>query len=248
MAHNKVGVSLEGSVIITRNDANEKLYGKRVTAKELLNGTVTPPPEADALYRALGAKFHSLGNTGAMYTRNRSEDGEETGSTSHHYKSTSISKPGTLRAPPSLKPKPQIGSYNQYSSSSAPAPPPSYQQPPQSSSYSQPQYQQQQSYGYQQPQPPVNNNSYPRDVKPPVPPPIPGRQQPAEPLARALYAFNGEQAGDLSFREGEIITIVEKTDSQEDWWTGKIGHRQGVVSLFSVALETGSQAYSIFFC
>jgi hypothetical protein len=46
----------------------------------------------------------------------------------------------------------------------------------------------------------------------------------------ALYDFNGEQADDLSFRQGDIVTIVEKSDSQNDWWTGKVGGRQGIVS------------------
>jgi hypothetical protein len=49
-------------------------------------------------------------------------------------------------------------------------------------------------------------------------------------MARAIYAFEGQQDGDLSFQEGEIITIIQKSDSQDDWWTGKIGNRQGVVS------------------
>lgn len=88
------GVSLEGSVICTRNDANEKLYGERFTAKQLLNGTVPPPREADSLYRALNAKFHALGSTGAMYQR--TIEREE----SKHYKKTTVSAKGTLRIPP----------------------------------------------------------------------------------------------------------------------------------------------------
>ena len=37
------GVSLEGSAIIERRDANEKLYGQRFTARQLLEGAVRPP-------------------------------------------------------------------------------------------------------------------------------------------------------------------------------------------------------------
>jgi SH3 domain-containing YSC84-like protein 1 len=41
------GVSLEGSVIKPNNDANERLYGRKVSAQEILGGRVTPtPPEA----------------------------------------------------------------------------------------------------------------------------------------------------------------------------------------------------------
>ncbi|OMJ28238.1 SH3 domain-containing protein [Smittium culicis] len=50
------GVSLEGSVILERKDANEKFYGRRVTASELLTGKVDPPPQASALYRAIELK------------------------------------------------------------------------------------------------------------------------------------------------------------------------------------------------
>ncbi|KAJ1651221.1 hypothetical protein IWQ61_008167 [Dispira simplex] len=50
------GVSIEGTVIIERKDANAKFYGRKVSAKELLSGTVPPPREADALYRALNMR------------------------------------------------------------------------------------------------------------------------------------------------------------------------------------------------
>ncbi|RKO92295.1 hypothetical protein BDK51DRAFT_1270, partial [Blyttiomyces helicus] len=51
------GISLEGSVIITRHDANRDLYGRKVTAKELLSGAVEPPVQAEALYRVLSRRF-----------------------------------------------------------------------------------------------------------------------------------------------------------------------------------------------
>jgi len=43
------GVSVEGSVLIERKDANEKLYNSRISAKQLLEGAVRPPPEAEPL-------------------------------------------------------------------------------------------------------------------------------------------------------------------------------------------------------
>ncbi|KAG0169432.1 hypothetical protein DFQ30_003648 [Apophysomyces sp. BC1015] len=236
------GVSLEGSVILTRNDANEKFYGKKVTPKELLNGTVAPPREADILYRALNAKFHMLGSTGAMYQRN-SEEGSSV------YRSTSISAPGTLKTPPSqhgqnggYTPPPPPPLNSMYGNSGAHPPPPvnsmygnnGAQPPPVNSSYgnsyaqpSPPSNPYQQTSPPPYGQPPANfNNTQTKRAIPPPPPPI--SRKPTEPTARALYAYNGEQAGDLSFQEGEIVTIVQKSDSQDDWWTGKIGTRQGV--------------------
>ncbi|KAI8366780.1 uncharacterized protein BYT42DRAFT_587856 [Radiomyces spectabilis] len=211
------GVSLEGSVVVTRGDANEKFYGRRVTAKELLNGTVAPPPEADALYRALNARFHNLGSTGAMYARSSSES-----SRSPTYKSSHISAPGTLSRPPAPRqqqqnpyygaPSPAMGSYTGQPS------PPAYNAAPSTNAGGY------HNYG-QPPQPPA---PYAGDVKRAPPPPPPSRKPQMEPTARALYAFTGEQDGDLSFQEGDIITIVQKSDSTDDWWTGKLGHRQGM--------------------
>lgn len=201
-------------MIITRSDANEKLYGRRVTAKELLNGSVPPPPEADPLYRALGAKFHSLGNTGAMYQKNRDVDGNDRPA----FKSTSISKPGTLKGPPPVMNKPQHLT-NGYPTTTSTYP----QQQPQLP-----------------PSPPSSSYQSPSVRKPPPPPPVAPRPVKKEPVARALYAFQGEQEGDLSFQEGDIITVIEKTDSQDDWWTGRIGNRQGVV-MYTLVMGLSSQ-------
>ena len=234
---------MEGSVILTRNDANEKFYGKRVTAKELLNGSVTPPPEADPLYRALGAKFNSLGNIhSTVYNRNRGmngeEDGEgdENGTTGHVYRSTTMSRPGTLRTPPVTR---QINSPSAPRTFGPSSTTPNNAQKP--SSY---QYQQQPASSYHSsPAPPSYYSPAPPQVfqekqAPPPPPPAPRRPAPPsrEPVARALYAFKGDQPGDLSFQEGQIITIIEKTDSQDDWWTGKIGKEQGLVSTLYIFL------------
>jgi SH3 domain-containing YSC84-like protein 1 len=47
------GVSLEGTVIGTRNDANAEYYGRRVTPEEILSGKISPPPGAMRLVRVL---------------------------------------------------------------------------------------------------------------------------------------------------------------------------------------------------
>ncbi|KAJ2891970.1 hypothetical protein GGI21_005723, partial [Coemansia aciculifera] len=56
------GVSLEGSVIAERKDANSTFYGRPVRAQEILSGVVSPPPQADVLYRALDLKAAPLSN------------------------------------------------------------------------------------------------------------------------------------------------------------------------------------------
>ncbi|KAI9250602.1 hypothetical protein BY458DRAFT_444713 [Sporodiniella umbellata] len=218
------GVSLEGSVVVTRSDANEKFYGQRVTAKELLNGTISPPPEADPLYRALNTKFHTLGNQ--TYARSLAEN-NGTLSRNQTFKSSNISAPGTLRSPPPMlalqapgygAPIPQspIPSHvNQYSA-------PAYNNYPTPAAYNdyKTPYPQDTKVAYNEPAP------IKRGLPPPPPPPIAPKTNFC--TARALYSYQGQQEGDLSFQEGEVITVTEKTSSQEDWWTGRIEKRQGL--------------------
>ena len=67
-----------------------------------------------------------------------------------------------------------------------------------------------------------------RKKKPPPPPPpkrVPSTQ-PEEHVV-ALYTFNGQGAGDLSFQEGDRIKIVKKTDTAQDWWVGELGGVRG---------------------
>jgi lipid-binding SYLF domain-containing protein len=47
------GVSLEGTVIGTRNDANAEYYSRRVTPEEILSGKVPPPSGATRLVQVL---------------------------------------------------------------------------------------------------------------------------------------------------------------------------------------------------
>jgi lipid-binding SYLF domain-containing protein len=50
------GVSVTGTVIATRDGANEKYYGRKVTPAEILSGHVKPPASAAKLRKEL-AKF-----------------------------------------------------------------------------------------------------------------------------------------------------------------------------------------------
>lgn len=58
--------------------------------------------------------------------------------------------------------------------------------------------------------------------KPPPPPPKRiGSHNPGL-FVIALYSFDGQGQGDLSFREGDRIKIVKKTESTDDWWDGEL--------------------------
>lgn len=43
------GIQLDGTVVIERNDENARFYGRKISAKELIEGKVGRPPGADGL-------------------------------------------------------------------------------------------------------------------------------------------------------------------------------------------------------
>ncbi|KAI8055004.1 hypothetical protein BDF22DRAFT_674811 [Syncephalis plumigaleata] len=197
------GISLEGSAIIERKDANAKFYGRPVSAKELLSGAVDPPSAADALYAAL-------------YARASPELATSSTTTTAHG-STSASTTTTPAVPPPLKKKPTVrptslghaagvatvNSMEHSNSMTMPDP----------SRYS-------------------SDNSTAAPSAMPLPPPVPTRPQGE--MAIAQFDFDGQQEGDLSFKAKDHITILRKTDSQNDWWTGSCNGREGVVSVYSI--------------
>lgn len=48
------------------------------------------------------------------------------------------------------------------------------------------------------------------------------------PMAQALYNFKGEMKCDLEFRKGQVIQVLTRTDTQDDWWEGKLDDRVGI--------------------
>ncbi|KNC47565.1 myosin ID heavy chain [Thecamonas trahens ATCC 50062] len=51
-----------------------------------------------------------------------------------------------------------------------------------------------------------------------------GARTPARETVTALYDYDAQEAGELSFREGDVITIVSKGDG---WWTGELRGSKG---------------------
>ncbi|KAL9057321.1 MAG: hypothetical protein Q9162_002395 [Coniocarpon cinnabarinum] len=62
---------------------------------------------------------------------------------------------------------------------------------------------------------------------PPPPKPKPGRLSHQAENVTALYDYEAQQHGDLSFSEGDVIEIIHRTDDQNEWWTGRVGGREG---------------------
>ena len=66
-------------------------------------------------------------------------------------------------------------------------------------------------------------------AKPPPPKPKPSRLSgvPAAETVTALYDYEAQAEGDLSFMTGDVIEILTRTQNENEWWTGKVHGRQG---------------------
>ncbi|KAK5661275.1 hypothetical protein OQA88_11169 [Cercophora sp. LCS_1] len=67
--------------------------------------------------------------------------------------------------------------------------------------------------------------------KPPPPKPKPSRLSanpaPAVETVIALYDYSAQAEGDLSFRAGDVIEIMQRTTNENEWWTGRLGGKSG---------------------
>ena len=65
---------------------------------------------------------------------------------------------------------------------------------------------------------------YPTNPAPVMPPKLP---VPEVQYVTALYDFTAQNAGDISFKRGDRIEIIKKTDNVNEWWTGKVNGQVG---------------------
>ncbi|KAF1981572.1 DUF500-domain-containing protein [Aulographum hederae CBS 113979] len=235
------GVSLEGSAIVERRDANEKLYGRRHTARELLGGNVPVPPAAEPLTRVLNSRvFAGVAGAGSvagdsMYNdipvyddahedvvwqgRRGSAMGE--GVRSNRTGASTLAgddydrpqrastwqedvydrpSPGGLGRSNTTRANPNETFDSLASRSRA-------------STFND-------EYSY---------SDKPKPTRPTAPKPVFGKRASMGPnQALAKFTFEADQPGDLGFKKGEIISIIKKTDNETDWWTGRIGDREGI--------------------
>ncbi|KAK9478867.1 hypothetical protein V1514DRAFT_329992 [Lipomyces japonicus] len=279
------GVSLEGSALVERRDANRKFYGGSVTAKQLLSGTVEPPPGADPLLRVLESRVFR-GNFESVYdddiyndipTYGDDDDDSSIDSGDRRYGGRSGGGGGSGRArngsysnssrrryddyddrDENSSWNSRQGGYDRESKKSSweddvydhggrasrgvresdsnrkfqrqhfestysdkpsrpTGPKPNYND----SDYNEPDYRR--SSGRNDPSSRGSGGGSSRGSY--------GDSEPRRPKgiqAVALYTFEGEQSGDLGFRKGDIISIVKKSESRDDWWTGRKDSKEGI--------------------
>jgi amphiphysin len=72
---------------------------------------------------------------------------------------------------------------------------------------------------------------------PPKPKPLRLSGAPTAETATALYDYEAQAEGDLSFTTGDVIEIVTRTNNENEWWIGKIkgkeGQFPGMLALFN---------------
>jgi len=231
------GVSLEGSAIIERRDANEKLYGQRFTAAQLLTGAVRPPPAAQPLMNVLNSRIFAGNPPGddAVYNDipvydDRHDDVVWEGRRGSAYgEGVRRDRTGSVNANDSdyvYSDRPKRAStwaddiYDRPTGSAARA-------------------------GSGRGRGRGFDDNYVYSDTPTSPTSPSGKVGPGRPAAPkpmfqsktgslrnneaiALFTFDGEQPGDLGFKKGDVITVTKKTDSTNDWWTGIIGTRTGI--------------------
>ncbi|KAF4462342.1 hypothetical protein FALBO_10845 [Fusarium albosuccineum] len=66
--------------------------------------------------------------------------------------------------------------------------------------------------------------------KPPPPKPKPKPMRlttPAAETVTALYDYAAQAEGDLSFRTGDVIEIIQRTQNENEWWSGRLQGKEG---------------------
>ncbi|KAF9214109.1 hypothetical protein BGZ59_004312 [Podila verticillata] len=215
------GVSIEGSVIVERKDANEAFYRQKVTAEELLSGAITPPPQADILYRALNSKASGNGGSYSIHRASSSSTGySDSGHYSPNNSSVGVNRSVSLSNGGGRFGSQEIPRYgDEKSNDYDPAPRYTPSTVCKTGMVTGRVSTDANSPGALNHQ----NSTIANATGPRVPPKIGHKPD----TVTALYDFAGEQATDLSFKKGDIITVVKKTESKNDWWTGKCHGREG---------------------
>jgi SH3 domain-containing YSC84-like protein 1 len=199
------GVSLEGSVIVERKDANEKLYNRRVSASQLLGGSIPAPIEAEALMRILNSRIFS-GSAGdqayndiPVYDDAHEDVGWRERDDFDNNRPAANSPPARAATwkDELYDREPQSTGVNRSNTS----------RPNDTFESSRPTFEK------------------PKPSRPTAPKPVIGKKPDQ---VRAKFTFEGEQDGDLSFKKGDFITVLKRTENETDWWTGRVDGREGI--------------------
>ncbi|KAA8644360.1 SYLF and SH3 domain-containing protein [Aspergillus tanneri] len=237
------GVSLEGSMLVERKDANEKLYNSRVSARQLLSGTIRPPPAADPLLTILNSRaFYGNGRSqgDSMYNDipvydDRHDDVVWEGRRGEAYGEGARRSRTGLSDADDYEYRDRPRRANTWADDV-------YDRPAgglgRSSTTRYGRNDSSDTFGRSRSNTaPFGEDDYVysdrKPSRPTAPKPVFGQRTGQAAALRqdqaiALFTFDADQEGDLGFKKGDIITILKRTDKKEDWWTGRIGNRVGI--------------------
>ncbi|CAH6719471.1 LAS seventeen-binding protein 3 [[Candida] jaroonii] len=228
------GVSLEGSAIVERREANRKFYGENCKARFILAGKVEAPPACDALMRILESRafsnklsyededldddeyYNDIPDEFSDSTSNVSSRRNRSRRYSDDYSDGDSDDDYTPRN------RNRGNSRTQGTRTNARNP----------SSWEDDIY----DNGGRRGNDVDNLNSQFSSSRISNGPSRPSANKPnfgSNPKTQsnqaiALYTFKGEQPGDLTFKKGDVIDILKKSDTTDDWWTGRNNGLTGI--------------------
>lgn len=242
------GVSLEGSAIVERREANRKFYGNTCKASQVLSGKVEPPPACDTLMRVLESR---------VFNNNLPYDSEDDFYNDGYYDDIPDEFSDTTSESPRRPRSSRFSSYRRLNSHYS------------DDGYSDDDFDDSYNSRRRRRAGSTRDTSYSNGKKSAWEDDIydaPSRGSagvddlssrlgntrisasngPLRPSASskpnfgsqtksnsnqaiALYTFKGEQNGDLPFKKGDVIDILKKTETSDDWWTGR---NNGMVGIF----------------
>lgn len=236
------GVSLEGSAIIERKEANARLYGRQVSASELLSGAEPPPHQAAPLLNILNSRAFNTNRSSGDDIYNdipvyddQYDDAAHGGNNNNRRSNGDGPVRDSGYGSPSWDRGDRGGDRNRdrmdrdrddgYGRNNGGG----FGGPRRSATTSSWRDDVYDDPGSRQ----FNNNSRSNtynDERQDSRPSGPGRPAAPKPNfaskqallkkneAVALFTFEADQPGDLAFKKGDVVTVLKKTESDNDWW------------------------------
>jgi hypothetical protein len=231
------GISLEGSAIVERRETNRKFYGNNCTAKSILSGRVDPPPECDMLFRLLESRVFRGARPSDWeddhYYNDIPEESSDSGSSRRGTGSRRryCDDEDDLHGEPDSRTN-RRGTWQddepdgRGSRGGGCLGMPSQRDPWDEAETTHPTRKEWEDDVFGQAS---RRNDQVDDVTRKL-----QRSNfrstysdhPGIPIAPRRL-LDGEQGGDLSFRNGDVITIVKKSEAADGWWTGNAGGEEG---------------------
>ncbi|CAC5414422.1 SH3YL1 [Mytilus coruscus] len=200
------GISIEGSALIERKDANKKFYGQEIRAYQILSGEVDPPVECLPLYQVLEKHREKAKHEMILAAKRKANKVSQSVGEKFHDRISSFS----------FKSKEEKSQHDK--------------SPPQHSVH---RSQTVVEKSYKKDGKKVTTKTVTKHFSASSKAEhgiskIRIKMEGMASTATALYSFQGQLPCDLSFKAGDIIQVVTQTTSDCDWWEGECHGNIGI--------------------